>query len=167
MLANVLVVTLPIATATLPPFAGDGSMPFTLPTAPCTSATGMLEAPESEEVPGVEGNHLKVVSDLETIERGDLYTGFKGTMEYIPYEYATEGSYRAWDHTVWCFGVMLHFLCLMKYPFVKDEDIVRHKLNYDQIHKLPPEFGNLILDCLHKDPEKRPRNLLKRLKNLQ
>ena len=95
------------------------------------------------------------------------YLTYKGTLQYIPYEYVMYGSYKPWNHTVWCFGVMLHFLTLMKYPFSKEKDVVDYRLNYEQINKLPPSFSALILDCLHKRPSKRPRNLLERLENLR
>lgn len=97
----------------------------------------------------------------------EQYTSFKGTLEYIPYEYLTEGSYKPWDHTLWCFGVMMHILCLMNPPFLKEEDVVEHKLNRTQIDKLPPSFSTLIYDCLNKDPSQRPKNMLERLQKLQ
>ena len=94
-------------------------------------------------------------------------TTYKGTLHYVPYEYVAHGSYKPWNHTVWCFGVMLHFLTLMKYPFLKEQDVIEHRLNHSQIGKLPPSFSVLILDCLQKQPSKRPRNLLERLQNLR
>lgn len=95
-----------------------------------------------------------------------MYEGFKGTLEYIPYEYVAEGSYKPWDHTIWCFGIMMHFLTLMKYPFVREEDVLEYNLNYKKINKLPPSISTLIYDCLQKDPSKRPQNLLERLEGL-
>jgi serine/threonine protein kinase len=95
------------------------------------------------------------------------YEGFKGTLEYVPYEYVKYGSYKPWDHTIWCFGIMLYFLTLMKYPFKKEEDVLNYNLDMIKISKLPPSFKNLILDCLQKDPSRRPQNLLERLKGLQ
>jgi serine/threonine protein kinase len=95
-----------------------------------------------------------------------FYTEYTGTFEYIPYEYITTGKYKPWDHTLWCFGVMLHFLTLMKYPFLKDEDILNYNLDISQIHKLPSSFSNLILKCLDKNPENRPHNILEMLGNL-
>jgi serine/threonine protein kinase len=95
------------------------------------------------------------------------FTSFKGTLEYIPYEYVENGSYKAWDHTVWCFGIMLHFLTLMRFPFLKEEDVIEYNLNNKNIEKLPQSFSNLIYDCLQKDPSQRPRNLLERLENLE
>jgi serine/threonine protein kinase len=95
-----------------------------------------------------------------------IYTEFKGTLEYIPYEYITNGTYKPWNHTIWCFGIMLHFLTLMKYPFLKEEDIINYNLDVSQIQKLPLTFSNLILKCLDKDPENRPQNILEMLGNL-
>lgn len=95
------------------------------------------------------------------------YGKFKGTLEYMPYEFVKYGSYKPWDHTIWCFGIMLHFLTLMKYPFLKEEDILEHNLNHMLINKLPLSFSSFINDCLHKDPSKRPQDLLNRLINLQ
>jgi serine/threonine protein kinase len=97
----------------------------------------------------------------------EFYTGYKGTLEYIPYEYVEKGSYKPWDHTIWCFGVMLHFLALMKYPFLREEDVLDYHLNNQKINKLPLSFSNLIYDCLQKDPSKRPQNLLDRLEGLK
>jgi serine/threonine protein kinase len=97
-----------------------------------------------------------------------VFQTYKGTLQYIPYEYVVYGSYKPWNHTIWCFGVMLHFLTLMKYPFSKETDVINYRLNHEQIIKLPPTFSALILDCLHKQPSKRPqRNLLERLENLR
>lgn len=95
------------------------------------------------------------------------YEGFKGTLEYIPYEYVAKGSYKPWDHTIWCFGIMLHFLTLMKYPFIREEDVLEYNLNCKKINKLPSSFSSLIYDCLQKDPSKRPQNLLERLEGLK
>ena len=96
-----------------------------------------------------------------------IYKGFKGTLEYIPYEYVENGSYEPWDHTVWCFGIMLHFLTLMKYPFIREEDVLEYNLNCKKINKLPTSISDLIYDCLQKDPSKRPQNLLERLEGLK
>ena len=95
------------------------------------------------------------------------YNAFFGTMEYVPYEYTKHGSYKPWDHTVWCFGIMLHFLALMKYPFLKEKDVIFYSLNRKRINKLPPTFSALIYDCLAKLPSFRPLNLLERLENLE
>ena len=97
----------------------------------------------------------------------ESYEKYKGTLEYIPYEFVETGSYKPWDHTIWCFGVMLHFLTLMKYPFLKEEDVLDYNLNYKKINKLPQSFSDLICDCLQKDPVNRPQNLLERLQNLE
>jgi serine/threonine protein kinase len=97
----------------------------------------------------------------------ESYTSYKGTLEYIPYEYVENGFYKPWDHTIWCFGIMLHFLTLMKYPFLREEDVLAYHLNKNKINKLPHTFSSLIYDCLQKDPTKRPQNLLERLKGLQ
>jgi serine/threonine protein kinase len=97
----------------------------------------------------------------------ESYENYKGTLEYIPYEFVETGSYKPWDHTIWCFGVMLHFLTLMKYPFLKEEDVLEYNLNYKKINKLPQSFSDLIYDCLQKDPINRPQNLLERLQNLE
>ena len=97
----------------------------------------------------------------------EVFQSFKGTLEYIPYEYVSSGSYKPWDHTLWCFGVILHFLTLMKYPFLREEDILEYNLNEKKINKLPPTFSELIYDCLQKDPSQRPQDLLNRLQNLQ
>jgi serine/threonine protein kinase len=97
----------------------------------------------------------------------EKYASFKGTLEYVPYEYLVNGEYKPWDHTLWCFGVMLYSLCLMSPPFLKEEDITDYNLNYEKINKLPSSFATLIYDCLHKDPTKRPRNLLERLQELR
>ena len=94
------------------------------------------------------------------------YKNFKGTLEYIPYEYIINGSYKPWDHTIWCFGVMIHFLTLMQYPFLNEEDLMNYNLNYEKIDKLPKKVASLIYDCLKKDPLKRPLNLLERLEGL-
>jgi serine/threonine protein kinase len=95
------------------------------------------------------------------------YNTFRGTLEYVPYEYVAKGSYKPWDHTIWCFGVMLHFLTLMKHPFNREEDVLAYKLDWVLIGKLPPSFANLITDCLNKDPDKRPLyNMLERLQDL-
>lgn len=96
-----------------------------------------------------------------------MYTEYNGTLEYIPYEYITSGSYKPWDHTIWCFGIMLHFLTLMNYPFLREEEVLEYNLNYQKINKLPPSFSSLIYDCLQKDPLNRPQNLLERLSNLK
>jgi serine/threonine protein kinase len=101
----------------------------------------------------------------KTIE--ESYENYKGTLEYIPYEFVETGSYKPWDHTIWCFGIMLHFLTLMKYPFLKEEDVLDYNLNYNKINKLPQSFSDLIYDCLQKDPTNRPQNLLERLQNLE
>jgi serine/threonine protein kinase len=95
------------------------------------------------------------------------YESYKGTLEYIPYEYVSKGSYKPWDHTIWCFGIMLHFLALMKYPFVKEEEVLEYNLNKQKIDKLPPTFSKLIYDCLQKNPSNRPQNLLERLQSLE
>ena len=92
----------------------------------------------------------------------ESYEKYKGTLEYIPYEFVETGSYK-----IWCFGVMLHFLTLMKYPFLKEEDVLDYNLNYKKINKLPQSFSDLICDCLQKDPVNRPQNLLERLQNLE
>jgi serine/threonine protein kinase len=95
------------------------------------------------------------------------YNTFRGTLEYIPYEYVATGSYKPWDHSIWCFGVMLHFLTLMKHPFSREEEVLAHKLDWTLINKLPDSFANLIVDCLNKDPNKRPlNNMLERLQTL-
>ena len=94
------------------------------------------------------------------------YTNFRGTLEYVPYEYVKSGSYKPWDHTIWCFGVMLHFLTLMTYPFVKQNDVLCYSLSRERIDKLPKPFATLIYDCLEKNPLKRPHNLLERLTEL-
>ena len=94
------------------------------------------------------------------------YTNFKGTLEYVPYEYVKNGSYKPWDHTIWCFGVMLHFLTLMTYPFVKENDVLCYSLSRERVDKLPKPFATLIYDCLAKNPSKRPHNLLERLTEL-
>ncbi len=95
------------------------------------------------------------------------YYKYNGTLEYIPYEYVSYGSYKPWDHTIWCFGIMLHFLTLMDYPFLREEDVLEYNLNFQKINKLPPSFSSLIYDCLQKDPSNRPKNLLDRLSNLK
>jgi len=94
------------------------------------------------------------------------YETYKGTLEYIPYEYVVNGSYKPWDHTIWCFGIMLHFLTLMKYPFLHEEDVINYNLNEKKIKKLPKSFSDFIFDCLQKNPSKRPQNLLERIQNL-
>lgn len=95
------------------------------------------------------------------------YEGFSGTIEYVPYEYVKYGTYKPWDHTIWCFGIMLYFLTLMKYPFKKEEDVLNYNLNFTKLSKLPNSFSNLIIDCLQKDPSNRPQNLLERLNKLE
>jgi serine/threonine protein kinase len=95
------------------------------------------------------------------------YEDYKGTLEYIPFEFVENGSYKPWDHTIWCFGIMLHFLTLMKYPFLREEDVLDYNLNFKKINKLPQSFSDLIYDCLQKDPSKRPQNLLERLQGLK
>jgi serine/threonine protein kinase len=94
------------------------------------------------------------------------YSRYKGTLEYVPYEYVADGSYKPWDHTVWCFGVMLHFLTLAKHPFLKEEDVLRHELDDAELDKLPPLFSNLVRECLRCNPLQRPKNLLERLEGL-
>lgn len=96
----------------------------------------------------------------------DSYERYKGTLEYIPFEFVENGSYKPWDHTIWCFGVMLHFLTLMKYPFLREEDVLDYNLNNKSINKLPKSFSDLIYDCLQKNPSDRPQNLLERLEGL-
>jgi serine/threonine protein kinase len=95
------------------------------------------------------------------------YEEYKGTLEYIPFEFVKYGTYKPWDHTVWCFGIMLHFLTLMKYPFFREEDVLDYTLDCEKINKLPETFSALIYDCLQKEPSKRPKNILKRLEDLQ
>lgn len=95
-----------------------------------------------------------------------FYNDYKGTLEYIPYEFIKFGTYKPWNHTLWCFGIMLHYLTLMKYPFLKEEDVLNYNLDIDEIQKLPSSFSKLILNCLDKEPENRPRNLLEKLGNL-
>ncbi|CCV01811.1 serine/threonine-protein kinase pim-2-like [Invertebrate iridescent virus 22] len=95
------------------------------------------------------------------------YTSYHGTLEYVPFEFVKNGSYKPWDHTIWCFGIMLHFLTLMKYPFIKEEEVLDYNLDYLKINKLPQSFSNLIFDCLQKNPLNRPQNLLERLENLE
>lgn len=127
---------------------------------------------------GIHHNDIKpenILVDEETIHIIDFgvsetipsyqqpLTSFTGTLEYIPYEYVTHGSYQPWDHTVWCFGVMMHFLCLMRYPFLKEQDVAKYRLDTKRILKLPQGFASLIMDCLNKDPLKRPTNLMERL----
>jgi hypothetical protein len=55
----------------------------------------------------------------------------------------------------------------MRFPFLKEEDVIEYNLNNKNIEKLPQSFSNLIYDCLQKDPSQRPRNLLERLENLE
>jgi serine/threonine protein kinase len=95
-----------------------------------------------------------------------FYTEYKGTLEYLPYEYIANGIYKPWDHTIWSFGIMLHFFTLMKYPFLKEEDILNYNLDVTQIQKLPSTFSDLIIKCLDKNPENRPQNILEMLGNL-
>lgn len=95
------------------------------------------------------------------------YERFRGTLEYVPFEYVENGSYEPFHHTLWCFGIMLHFLTLMTYPFLKEEEVLAYNLNYKKINKLPKRFSNLIYDCLQKKPSKRPQNLLERLQDLR
>ncbi|CCV01976.1 serine/threonine-protein kinase pim-2-like [Invertebrate iridescent virus 22] len=97
----------------------------------------------------------------------ESYTSYHGTLEYVPFEFVKNGSYKPWDHTIWCFGIMLHFLTLMKYPFIKEEEVLDYNLDYLKINKLPQSFSNLIFDCLQKNPLNRPQNLLERLENLE
>lgn len=97
----------------------------------------------------------------------DSYESYHGTLEYVPFEFVKNGSYKPWDHTIWCFGIMLHFLTLMKYPFVKEEEVLDYNLDYKKINKLPQSFSDLIYDCLQKNPLNRPQNLLERLENLK
>lgn len=114
----------------------------------------------------LEGNEITII-DFGVAKSVDYeYEKYKGTMEYIPFEYLSKGYYRPWDHTIWCFGIMLHFLTLMKYPFLKDEEVLEYNLNHNKIQKLPKSFADLIYDCLNKDPSKRPQNLLERLEGL-
>jgi len=119
----------------------------------------------------VDGDNNVTIIDFgvsKSIESADTTFGcFEGTLEYIPYEYMVHGLYKPWDHTVWSFGIMLHFLTLMEYPFLKEEDVAHYTLDCGRIDKLPPSFATLIHDCLHRDPSKRPRNLLKRLQDLR
>lgn len=96
----------------------------------------------------------------------EYYESYHGTLEYTPFEFVERGVYSPWDHTIWCFGIMLHFLTLMKYPFLREEEVLEYQLNYKKINKLPQSFSNLIYDCLQKNPSKRPQNLLERLENL-
>lgn len=115
----------------------------------------------------VNGDEVTIIDFGVSKPVQESYESFKGTLEYIPFEFVDSGSYKPWDHTIWCFGVMLHFLTLMKYPFLREEDVLEYNLNRKKIDKLPKSFSGLIYDCLQKDPSKRPQNLLERLQGLQ
>jgi serine/threonine protein kinase len=115
----------------------------------------------------INGDEITIIDFGVAKPATNSYDTFNGTLEYIPYEYVAFGSYKPWDHTIWCFGIMLHFLTLMYYPFLREEDILEYNLNYQKINKLPKSFSYLIYDCLQKDPTKRPQNLLERLKGLK
>lgn len=115
----------------------------------------------------VKGDEVTIIDYGVAKSVEESYESYKGTLEYIPYEFVENGSYKPWDHTIWCFGVMLHFLTLMKYPFSKEEEVLDYNLNCKKINKLPLSFSKLIYDCLQKDPSNRPQNLLERLENLQ
>ena len=54
----------------------------------------------------------------------------------------------------------------MKYPFLKEEDVLNYNLDIAEIQKLPLSFSSLILQCLDKEPKNRPENLLEKLGNL-
>lgn len=115
----------------------------------------------------INGDNIDII-DFGVAKRvKPYYEKYKGTLEYVPYEYVMYGSYKPWDHTIWCFGIMLHFLSLMKYPFLREEDVIDYKLDCQKINKLPPSFSAFIYDCLNKDPIKRPSDLLNRIQTLQ
>lgn len=115
----------------------------------------------------INGDDIIIIDFGVSKEIKKHYESYKGTLEYVPYEFVVYGKYKPWDHTIWCFGIMLHFLTLMKYPFLKEEEVFEYNLNKQLIDKLPKSFSNLIYDCLHQKPSKRPQNLLKRLEELQ
>lgn len=115
----------------------------------------------------IDGDRLTIIDYGVSKRIEENYKSYHGTLEYVPYEFVKYGSYKPWDHTIWCFGIMLHFLTLMKYPFVKEEEVLEYNLDYKIIKKLPKSFSNLILDCLQKNPLHRPQNLLERLEKLE
>jgi serine/threonine protein kinase len=115
----------------------------------------------------VNGKNVTIIDFGVAKKMEPSYERYRGTLEYVPFEYVENGSYKPWDHTIWCFGIMLHFLTLMKYPFLKEEEVLAYNLNHKKINKLPERFSNLIYDCLRKDPSKRPQNLLERLQDLR
>lgn len=114
----------------------------------------------------IDGDNITIIDYGVAKQVEDYYESYKGTLEYIPFEFAKYGSYKPWDHTIWCFGIMLHFLTLMKYPFLREEDVLNYNLDHKKIKKLPEGLSNLIYDCLQKKPSKRPQNLLERLEDI-
>jgi serine/threonine protein kinase len=97
----------------------------------------------------------------------EYYERFRGTLEYVPYEYAMNGSYKPWDHTIWSFGIMLHLFFLKQYPFLDEQDVIDYNLNKEKLNGLPMDISNLIYDCLNINPLLRPQNLLERLEQLK
>jgi serine/threonine protein kinase len=96
----------------------------------------------------------------------DSYTSYRGSLECVPYEYLAYGSYKPYDQTLWCFGVMMYILCFMALPFNKEEDLLNGDIDHEKLKRIPEGMAALISECLNKDPVKRPLNLLQRLTDL-
>ncbi|ABF82074.1 hypothetical protein MIV044L [Invertebrate iridescent virus 3] len=122
----------------------------------------------------VDGDHITIIDfgvadfvpDENERKTWSCYD-FRGTIDYIPPEVGTTGSFDPWHQTVWCFGVMLYFLSFMEYPFHIDNQFLEYALEGEKLDKLPEPFAQLIRECLSVDPDKRPlTSLLDRLTEL-
>jgi hypothetical protein len=77
-------VTFPKSKVTLPPLVGVGKTPFTDPTAPLTSATGMLETVVNGEVPLPLIYPVRVVAPVPPLETGMTGRVVVSTFKELP-----------------------------------------------------------------------------------
>ncbi|MFC2155522.1 serine/threonine-protein kinase PknK [Acidobacteriota bacterium] len=97
-----------------------------------------------------------------------------GTVNYMSPEQA-RGDELDSRTDIWSFGVVLYELATGELPFKGDKELTviksitsKSPLPPAQICPgIPPELGDIILRCLHKDPEKRSRSVEALLSDLQ